>query len=75
VAATCSDLSLCLATIAQQRLRNGCETGRGLSKRAGLSQAHVCNWLAGKRSLSPASCDLVMAALRVTIPDLLAVQL
>ena len=53
------------------RLHNGEFTERELARRAGLSQPHVHNALSGKRSMTPAVADKLLAAVRLSILDLI----
>ncbi|MDZ7637957.1 MAG: helix-turn-helix transcriptional regulator [Bryobacterales bacterium] len=53
------------------RVRNGQLTERGLARLAGISQPHIHHILSGKRGLSPANADRLLAALSIDIADLL----
>jgi hypothetical protein len=55
----------------QRRVDAGVLTGARLSDLTLLSQPHVCAWLGGHRQLSPAACDCVLVALRLSFRDLL----
>jgi transcriptional regulator with XRE-family HTH domain len=61
---TAAALSAGLAAVVRARLSAGCRL-TGLARRAGLSQSLVSNWLAGRRSLSLDSLDLLRCALGV----------
>jgi plasmid maintenance system antidote protein VapI len=56
---------------ARAEVRNGVLTERGLARRAGLSQSHVHNVLGGARALTPRTADLILAALGMSVQDLL----
>lgn len=53
------------------RVRGGNWSERGLARLAGLSQPHVHNVLKGMRELTPATADILLAAIRVEVMDLL----
>ena len=61
----------CLVERACTEVRNGALTERGLARRAGLSQSHVHNVLCGARILTPRTADLILAALEMSVQDLL----
>jgi DNA-binding transcriptional regulator YdaS (Cro superfamily) len=65
-------LSAALRTVALARIRARVLTGRMLGRRCLISQPHVSNWLAGRRKLSPAACDAVLAAMRLSAAAVLA---
>ncbi len=53
------------------RVEAGELTGLGLAQQTGFQQAHISNFLNRKRSLSPEAMDRVLAALRMSVLDLL----
>jgi hypothetical protein len=65
------DLQGRLLDLARRKIRNGVVTERGLARLSGLSQPHVHNAFSNIRTLSIESTDRVMAALNLTIGDLL----
>jgi hypothetical protein len=68
---TFSELQSRLLEVARRRIRNGAVTERGLARLIGLSQPHIHNSLKGIRTLSLESTDRLMAALELTVTDLL----
>lgn len=58
-----------LIDVANEKVRGGEYTERGLARIAGLSQPHMHNVLKGIRSLSAESADRLLRALRLSIPD------
>jgi hypothetical protein len=60
-----------LIETARQRVRAGVLSERGLARECGMSQPHMHNVLKDIRSLSAASADRLMRALRTTVPELL----
>lgn len=52
------------------RIRNGESTERGLARLVGLSQPHLHNVLKGVRALAPRAGDAILAALRMSVLDL-----
>lgn len=70
--AACTDVPVLLAGVVRLRLRGGWETARGFSRRAGLSQPHLANWLAGRKGLSLESCDDVLRVLGLSLAELLS---
>lgn len=60
-----------LRTWLNRQVRNGALTERGLARRVGLSQSHIHNVLKGARILTPATADRILAALGMTLLDLL----
>lgn len=52
------------------RMANGEFTERGLAHLAGLSQPQIHNVLAGHRTLTPAVADRLLAALGLSLRDL-----
>lgn len=53
-----------------QEMRNGGLTGRALAAHSGLQQAHISNFLNGKRGLSLEAMDRVLAAQKLSVIDL-----
>jgi SOS-response transcriptional repressor LexA len=53
------------------RVEAGELTGLGLAQQTGFQQAHISNFLNRKRALSPEAMDRVLAALRMSVLDLL----
>lgn len=68
-------LSAALRTVALGRIGEGMLTGRMLCRRCLISQSHVSNWLTGRRELSPANCDMVLSALRLSAAAVFAGEL
>jgi transcriptional regulator with XRE-family HTH domain len=54
-----------------KEVRNGGLTGTALAARSGLQQAHISNFLNGKRGLSLEAMDRVLAAQKLGIIDLI----
>lgn len=54
-----------------KEMKNGGLTGTALAARTGLKQAHISNFLNGKRGLSLEAMDRVLRAQRLAIVDLL----
>jgi transcriptional regulator with XRE-family HTH domain len=52
-------------------IRNGRLTERGLARRSGISQAHMHNVLKGVRMMTPSVADRILAALELSVSDLL----
>ncbi len=60
-----------LRRILWREMRNGGLTGMALAKSAGLQQAHISNFLNGKRGLSLEAMDRVLAARHLSLFDLI----
>lgn len=60
-----------LRRVLWERIRAGKLTGLGLARQAGFEQAHISNFLHGKRSLSIESMDRILAAQNLSIFDVL----
>ena len=60
-----------LRTILWRKMNNGGMTGMALAEEAGLGQAHMSNFLNGRRGLSLEAMDRVLATQSLTIFDLL----
>lgn len=58
-----------------RRVHNGLITERGLARLAGISQPHVHHILSGKRQLTAAVADRLMAAVSIDLADLVGAQL
>ena len=58
-----------------RRIERGSLTGRRLASQAGFQQAHISNFLNGRRSLSLEGLDRVLAAQHLTVDQLLPVEL
>lgn len=58
----------------QKQVRNGQLTERRLARLAGVSQPHLHNVLKGKRRLYPEISDRILAALRMSVLDLLEAE-
>lgn len=58
-----------------RRIERGSLTGRRLASQAGFQQAHISNFLNGRRSLSLEGLDRVLAAQHLTVNQLLPVDL
>jgi hypothetical protein len=67
-----SGLSRAIAVIVLRRVAAGRLSRAALCRRTLMSQSHCCNWLAGKKVLSPKLCDSVLVALRLTLGQALA---
>lgn len=52
-------------------MKNGGLTGMGLARETGLGQAHISNFLNGKRGLSLEAMDRILAARHISVLDLL----
>ncbi|MGB9076278.1 MAG: hypothetical protein WCC26_05535 [Terracidiphilus sp.] len=68
---TFSQLHECLRLELVRRIQRGTLTVSLLSRQTGLAQAHVSNFLLGKRGLSRNSMDRVLHAQRLEVDDLL----
>lgn len=66
-----SDLQNRLRILVSQRIAAGEMTGTDLAQRAGFQQAHVSNFLKGRRGLSIETMDRVMEAMRLEVRDLM----
>ena len=66
-----SDLQNRLRTLVRERIATGELTGTELANRAGFQQAHVSNFLNGRRGLSIESMDRVMEVMRLEVRDLM----
>jgi len=66
-----SDLQNRLRLLIGRRIAAGEMTGAELARRAGFRQAHVSNFLNGRRGLSIETMDEVMRVLRVRVRDLM----
>ena len=66
-----SDLQNRLRTLVRERIAAGELTGTELANRAGFQQAHVSNFLNGRRGLSIETMDRVMAVMRLEVRDLM----
>jgi phage repressor protein C with HTH and peptisase S24 domain len=60
-----------LRRLLRERIAAGELTGLKLARLAGFQQAHVCNFLNRKRAFSLQAMDRVLAALRLSVLDLL----
>lgn len=66
-----SDLQNRLRMLVSRRIAAGELTGTALAHRAGFQQAHVSNFLNGRRGLSIDAMDRMMAVLRLEVRDLM----
>ncbi len=66
-----SDLQNRLRILVRERIAAGELTGTELANRAGFQQAHVSNFLNGRRGLSIESMDRVMEVMRLEVQDLM----
>lgn len=66
-----ADLQDRLRTLVRERIDAKELTGTELGKRAGFQQAHVSNFLNGRRGLSIEAMDRMMEALRLEVADLI----
>jgi transcriptional regulator with XRE-family HTH domain len=66
-----SDLQNRLRILVRERIATGELTGTELAGLAGFQQAHVSNFLNGRRGLSIESMDRVMEVLRLEVQDLM----
>lgn len=57
------------------RIENGSLTGIALARQSGFKQAHISNFLNGKRALSLEGLDRVLAAQGLTVDELLPLDL
>lgn len=68
-----SDLQDRLRVLVRERIEAGEVTGTELGERAGCRQAHVSNFLNGRRGLSIEAMDRMMASLQLEARDLIGV--
>lgn len=54
------------------RMANGEFTERGLARIAGISQPHIHHVFSGQRSLTPAVADVILAALGLSLREILS---
>jgi transcriptional regulator with XRE-family HTH domain len=66
-----ADLQDRLRILVRERIAAGEFTGTELAKRAGFRQAHVSNFLRGRRGFSIETMDRVMEAMRLEVGDLI----
>ena len=66
-----SDLQNQLRTLVRERIDAGELTGTELARRAGFQQAHVSNFLNGRRGFSIETMDRVMEVMRLEVSDLM----
>jgi transcriptional regulator with XRE-family HTH domain len=66
-----SDLQSRLRILVRERITAGELTGTELANRAGFQQAHVSNFLNGRRGLSIETMDRVMEVMRLEVRDLM----
>ena len=66
-----SDLQNQLRTLVRERIAAGELTGTELARRAGFQQAHVSNFLNGRRGFSIEAMDRVMEVMRLEVGDLM----
>jgi transcriptional regulator with XRE-family HTH domain len=66
-----SDLQNQLRILVRERIAAGELTGTELARRAGFQQAHVSNFLNGRRGFSIETMDRVMAVMRLEVSDLM----
>ena len=65
------DLQKRLKTLIRARIESGDITGSELARQAGFQQAHISNFLNGRRGLSVEATDQVMRVLSLDVHDLL----
>jgi len=65
-----ADLQNRLRALVRERIAAGQMTGTELARRAGFQQAHVSNFLNGRRGLSIETMDRVMQVMRFDVGDL-----
>ncbi len=58
-----------------RRIDAGLLTGTAIARQAGFQQAHISNFLNGKRSLSLSGLDRVMAAQNLTVDQMMPLEL
>src|ERR1700722_4791794 len=58
-----------------RRIERGDLTGVALARRSGFQQGHISNFLNGKRALSLGGLDRVLAALGLTVDQLIPLDL
>ena len=66
-----SDLQNQLRALVSERIAAGELTGTELAKRAGFQQAHISNFLKGRRGFSIETMDRVMEVMRLEVRDLI----
>jgi transcriptional regulator with XRE-family HTH domain len=66
-----ADLQNQLRNLVRERIAAGELTGTELARRAGFQQAHVSNFLNGRRGFSIETMDRVMEVLRLEVADLM----
>jgi len=66
-----SDLQNQMRTLVRERIDAGELTGTELARRAGFQQAHVSNFLNGRRGFSIETMDRVMEVMRLEVSDLM----
>jgi hypothetical protein len=59
----------------ERRIERGDLTGTALARQAGFKQAHISNFVNGKRALSLGGLDRVLAAQRMTVDQLLPLEI
>lgn len=64
-----SQLSRLLAALVRPRVASGALTESSLAALIGSSQAHVSNWLCGRKRLGNSFCESVMDELGVSVAD------
>jgi transcriptional regulator with XRE-family HTH domain len=67
-----ADLQNRLRTLVRERITAGELTGTELARRAGFRQAHVSNFLNGRRGLSIEAMDRIMQVMRLQVGDLVS---
>jgi hypothetical protein len=63
-----------LRRLLRQRIEAGALTGLGLAQQTGFRQAHISNFLNGKRGLSSEGMDKVLRVQKISVLDLLGRQ-
>src|ERR1700692_1590716 len=66
-----ADLQNQLRILVRERIAAGEMTGTELARRAGFQQAHVSNFLNGRRGFSIETMDRVMEVMRLEVSDLM----
>jgi transcriptional regulator with XRE-family HTH domain len=72
---TFADLHELVRSELARRIERGDLTGVALARRSGFQQGHVSNFLNGKRALSLGGLDRVLAALNLTVDQLMPLEL
>ncbi|MCU1329205.1 MAG: family transcriptional regulator [Bryobacterales bacterium] len=67
----CAEILRQVVELARHYVRTGRTTERRLAREAGVSQPHMHNVLKEVRHLSPESCDKILKALGLSVPDIL----